>query len=138
MEDIKLVSWEESERKWELAVDSDGIPITGYYGGYKPFQHRGGQDNVSKTVGKYPIIEGDLKLFGVEKGRSSVIFAFNDSEGRKWHMTTSGVERLLKSLCYKSVIGFNMTQISEEDEFIFSGKWTIIKQGTQVSIIPLD
>lgn len=130
---MKLIEWKESESKWKLYVDSDGVPITGYYGGYRPFMNRGGEENVKAIVGKYPVLEGDLYFKDVSKGRSSVIFNFKDDNDIEWHMTTSGAADLLKNICQDNID----TSAKSGDglqEYVFSGLWTVVKQGTQVSI----
>lgn len=117
--------------KYQIAIDSNGLPFTGSYWGNSP-ESVSKEDYSFLEQGVNIILSGDLFFKGIEKGRSSVVFSLEDELGRKYHLSTSSVEEFFNQLSLGNASVENI-----DGKVLFKCKWTVIKQGSQVSLLPM-
>ena len=101
-------------KNWTVQVDEDGHYLSGDYWSY------GAKNLDGKPL---PIVEAELELDSVRRGRSSVTFHFKDVDTGKYYETAPQASLAMFKLSEKGRI---------------KGLFTFEKQGYQVSIVPYN
>lgn len=121
-----------TKAKWRAYLDASGLPCTGYDRDCE----RDGEGLVS---GENVLIHGTLLLTGTSRGRSAAHFDLAAVSGWKTHMTMKGTERLFHAVALgQMTMQMDTWRYGGEDNSVpsFRGYWTLVKQGTEYSIIP--
>lgn len=123
---MKVIEKYKTKSKALFKLDTDGSPFTG-----SSRYRRGYEDLIGYDEGVNLIIEGEIYYSRTSRGRSSVDFDFKDERGKSWNMKLSAISLLLESIASGKI----KTYIRDNKTYL-SGRWTLSKQGHEVSIIP--
>jgi len=76
------------------------------------------------------LLQGFIRCTGMGRGRSSVTFYFEDSDGHALNFSAKGTQQLFELIASGDI---EVNTATGE----FFGWWTCAKQGTEVSIAPV-
>lgn len=140
---MKHVNIYNTKARWAVTLDKNGLPVVGYD---RRVEHQG--DRIL-SKGENVLIHGSLLLTGTSRGRSAAHFDLYAENEWTAHMTMSGTELLFHALADGRMTmemgkmtrvrrAYDRSIYSQEDVRgpVFTGYWTIAKQGTQISLIP--
>jgi len=118
----------ENKKNWKLLVRVDKQT-----GDIVEFAHWSSKGYYSPHLGMKEIenfvFKGDLKYKSFYRGRSAVVFVFEDEQGIELMSTVSGIATLLDNIT-KGNIKINNNRLT--------GFFTFMKQGNSFSIVPYE
>lgn len=136
-----------TKAKWSLYLDPAKMPHLGFYADGVPCSVAV-TNREELPPGVNVVMRGAMLLCGTSRGRSAAEFSFVSPNG--WYATTSltGTELLIKMAAKGQMalhhdawevpgMGYD-TSIREVSGAVFDGYWTVAKQGTSVTILPVS
>jgi len=126
---MKIMKQYKTKAKWSLGV-AGGFPLLGYYCDGKPYHLSRSNPYKMLPKGENLLMQGYIRPTNVARGRSSVTFEFQDHSCNGFGFAASGTLKLLELIAAGQV-----TVHPKTGEFF--GWWTFMKQGTEVSTMPL-
>ena len=135
MIESKVITFKKS-KSWQLTIDKrNNFPILGYYHQGMPYNC---QNNNALTLEKNQniLLSGKLFFISFYKGRSAIVFTFEDDIGNEFTTTASGMEKLLNYIGDGNFT-CNTGEWFGETRTVVEGNWICQKQGTEVSLLPV-
>jgi hypothetical protein len=149
---ICLVSAYATKASWTVCVNREGLPHVGYQDDY--YMKRDVDSGAMRILPPKTnvLLHGSLMLTETARGRSSAHMVLRSTHGWRGHTTLTGAEELFKQLA-EGELGIRtgtwtipQRGIWSDDDAplrtvtgaVLTGFWTLTKQGTEVSLIPVS
>jgi len=127
---MKVMKNYKTKAKWALGT-CNNLPVLGFYSDGEPAPYfRRKTKHVMMDAGTNILMQGYIRPNTVGRGRSSVTFYFEDSDGYSFAFSAKGTYLLLEMIASGDI---EVNTATGE----YFGWWTCAKQGTEVSIIPV-
>lgn len=148
---ISLVAAYSTKASWDVHVSREGVPHVGYQSDY--YMQRDVAAGVLRLLPPKTnvLLHGSLMLTGTARGRSSAHMVLCSRKGWSGHTTLSGAEELFKHLADaelgittgtweipNKVVWSDDPPVVTVTAPILTGFWTLTKQGTEISLIPVS
>jgi hypothetical protein len=148
---ISFIAAYATKSTWTVCVNREGLPHVGYQEDHH--MQRAVDSGAMRVLPTKTnvLLHGSLMLTETARGRSSAHMVLRSTHGWRGHTTLTGAEELFKQLAEgelgirtgtwtipQRVIWSDDAPLRTVTGAVLTGFWTLTKQGTEVSLIPVS